>query len=192
MLAPSWMEYPDMNEIFALPLIDLISLGYILLGALVGLKRGLSCELSRLASIVIAVFAGWRLHGPIGRMVEHFTRLEGTDAFLVGFLTVILGAGALMALLRWSLRKVMAMSFHPLVNRIGGGVAGGIRALLIASVLFIGIGMSRSNYLQRKFIDESVVGTFVMDYVLPLYTAFRESAEARAPDAAEEAEKLEP
>lgn len=181
-----------MDSILSLPVIDLIGLGYILLGALVGLKRGLSCELSRLASIVIAVFAGWRLHGPIGRMVEHVTRLEGTDAFLAGFLTVILGAGLLMALLRWALRKVMAMSFHPLVNRIGGGVAGGIRALLIASVLFIGVGMSRSNYLQRKFIDESVVGTFVMNNVLPLYTAFRESAEPREPDAAEEAEKLEP
>lgn len=178
-----------MNAILSLPLIDLLSLGYILLAALIGLKRGLSCELSRLASIGIAVFAGWRLHGPIGRTVEHVTRLEGTDAFLAGFLVVILGAGLLMALLRWALRKVMAMSFHPLVNRIGGGVAGGIRGLLIASVIFIAVGMSRSNYLQRKFIEESVVGTFVMDYVLPLYTAFRESAEPREPDAVEEAQE---
>ncbi len=180
-----------MDAILDLPLIDLLSLGYILLAALIGLKRGLSCELSRLLSIGIAVFAGWRLHGPIGRMVAGVTRLEGTDAFLAGFLTVILGAGLLMAVLRWSLRKVMAMSFHPVVNRIGGGVAGGIRGLLIASVLFIGVGMSRSNYLQRKFIDESMVGTFVMDNVLPLYTAFREAAEPREPDAEDEAEKPE-
>lgn len=164
-----------MNQLMSLPLIDLLSLAYLLVAALLGLKRGLSGELARVASMVLAVLAGWRLHGPLGEWFTTVTRLEGNDAVLAGFLTAVLGAAFVLALLRWFLRKIMALSFHPLVNRVGGILAGGLRGLLVVSMVFVGVSMCRVPYLQRKFIEESRVGTFVMNEVLPLYTAFSES-----------------
>lgn len=163
-----------MFESVQLTIIDYVALAFLAYGLIRGLIRGLAGELARLAGVALAVLAGWHLYEPIGNKISEFTRLTGQDSYLAGFVLTAGAVALIMLLARWSMKQLMELAFNPVLNRVGGALAGLLRASLLLSALFIGMSLCRVDYLRTKFTEESVVGSTIKQHVMPVYESLTE------------------
>lgn len=163
-----------MIESLPFTVIDYVALAYLAFGLVRGMLRGLAGELARLAGVGLAVLAGWHLYEPVGEKINEATRLTGQDSYLAGFLLTCAAVWMIMALARWGMKELMELTFKPLLNRLGGAGAGFLRCALLLSALFIAMGLCRIDYLRTKFTEDSVVGSQINEYLLPVYVSMTE------------------
>jgi uncharacterized membrane protein required for colicin V production len=156
-------------DLTQLDVLDVLIAVYLLFGAVSGVRRGLSGEIARLISLGVAVIAGWQFHEPLGEQVERYTRLQGPPAFLVGFLATVLAAGLIMLLLRLMLKNIMEFAFKGKIERVGGLIAGILRAAFISSLIVVAISVLPVPYLQKRVWEESRVGMAICKLILPIY-----------------------
>lgn len=150
-------------------LLDIFAAVYLLFGLLRGLKRGLSGELARLASMAFILFAGWRMYVPLGEKIAEVTRLTDEQSLLAGFALTILAAGVSMILLRLVLKNILEFTFKGKLEKIGGMVAGFLRSSVLIALIVIPLGLSPIPYLQRTVAEESLVGSTIIHYLVPVY-----------------------
>lgn len=142
--------------------VDVIALGFIVLGALQGFLRGLSGELAALIGTVAALALSVRYYRPFGGWVLAHSRLEGRPAFALAFLVVVIAAVLIMLLLRFGLKRIMKVVVEPGADRLGGLLAGTIRATVIVVIVFVTLNLFPNDYLNRVFGEESLTGTAVV------------------------------
>ena len=145
-----------------LSFVDILAFSLIALGAVRGLWRGLSSELARLISVVIALFVGVRYYQPVGHWVLEHSRLEGRPAFALAFVSMILAIVVFTLLIRFALKNMMKVVVEPEAERIGGLIAGTVHALVMVVIIFATLCLVPHPYINQKFGEESVVGTAVM------------------------------
>jgi uncharacterized membrane protein required for colicin V production len=150
-------------------LLDIVAAVYLLIGLLRGLKRGLSGELARLASMAFILFAGWRMYVPLGEKIAEMTRLTEEQSLLAGFGLIILAAGISMILLRLLLKNILEFTFKGKLEKIGGMVAGFLRSFVLIALIVIPLGLSPIPYLQRTVAEESLLGSTIIKYLVPVY-----------------------
>jgi len=158
-------------------LVDVLALIYVVLGALRGLSRGLSGELARLLSVVVAVAVGLYFYEPVGRYLLEHTRLaEGgeTTAYAVSFGVLLIGGWLAMRVLRFLLRSLMEFSFRGRLEKVGGAVAGFLRCSVEAAAVILLLGLVPHETMRRLFVDESLLGRPLARYVLPAYDELAE------------------
>ena len=153
-------------------LVDVIALICIVLGALRGLTGGLSGELARLLSAVGAVAAGIHFYEPLGRTLLDHTRMgewgERT-AYGVAFALLLAGGWLVMRVLRFLLRSLMEFTFRGRIERVGGMLAGFLRASVVTGAVILLLGLVPHEAMRRLFVDESLLGRPLARYVLPAY-----------------------
>lgn len=158
-------------------LVDVLALIYVVLGALRGLSRGLSGELARLLSVVVAVAVGLYFYEPVGRYLLEHTRLaEGgeTTAYAASFGVLLVGGWLAMRVLRFLLRSLMEFSFRGRLEKVGGAVAGFLRCSVEAAAVILLLGLVPHETMRRLFVDESLLGRPLARYVLPAYDELAE------------------
>lgn len=176
--------------------VDIVALVYVLFVLIRGFFRGLSGELARLLSAAAAVAAGLYFYRPVGEWLADNTRLAEWGESLpfgLAFGLMLLGAWLLMRLLRLVLKSLMVFSFRGNLERVGGGLAGGIRASVVAAALILLLGLWPSETMRRVFVDESVLGRNLARHVLPVYDRLAEKYPAiRLPAPSEVLEEQDP
>lgn len=148
--------------------VDLAVAAVLAYGFIRGAVRGLSGELARLLCVALIV-AGARMAGPrISLWLAETTRLGSDPADLAGLLLALAAATAAVLLARLAVRSVLAFSFRPRIERIGGALAGLATAALAAAVGLVLASRSPWETVRRAASTGSMSGR-TANALLPFY-----------------------
>ena len=139
-------------------LVDAIILVTVLIGALQGLRYGLSGELAHVISVAAMLLVGWRAVAPLSALITEYTRLDDTFARPVAFVGASVVVLLAMALVRTILKGVMELHIKPGFDRWGGLIAGAVKFGAIAAAVLYLMMLSPSEYLVQLASHESAVG----------------------------------
>ncbi|MDA0322908.1 MAG: CvpA family protein [Verrucomicrobia bacterium] len=146
-------------------LVDAIILVAVLIGAIQGLRHGLSGELAHVISVAAMLLVGWRALAPLSALITEFTRLNDTYARPVAFVGACVVVLLAMSLLRTILKGVMELHIKPGFDRWGGLIAGAVKFGAIAAAVLYLMMMSPSEYLVRLASHESAVGRALREHL---------------------------
>ena len=146
-------------------LIDVIALLFLVLGTFVGYRRGLSGELSRLVSVIFALLVGLQVYRPLGAWVVEHTRLEARSAETCAYAVTIVAAILGMVLVRVLFKFLMKLVFEETTDKVGGAVAGFLRACATVLIVFVLMNLWPHDYLNRHFGEESLIGRIVLKHL---------------------------
>ena len=146
----------------ALSLIDCVALALLAAGTVRGMLRGLSGELARLLSVVTALVAALWLYAPAGAWLAGNTRLQGRLALAAAFSVTLIAAVVAMVVVRFLLKRVMKVVIEERFDRRLGLAAGFGNTLMVIAIVFLLVNMWPHDYLNRKFGEESLIGTLVL------------------------------
>ena len=167
-----------MIDIPAFNFVDALAAIVLLVGLLGGLKRGLSGELSRVIAIAVAAFSAWRFATPVAEWGMEKLSMTQERAYVFSFLAILLAAFLVMWLIRITLRNLMEFAFKGRIERMGGALAGLLRALVIVAALVLMISFAPQPEIQRIVMKQSFCGRLVAKYLRPVY----EDLQQRAPE----------
>jgi uncharacterized membrane protein required for colicin V production len=153
--------------------VDLAALVLVGLGLVQGLWRGLAKEVAGLVSVSLSCGLGLSFYQPIGAWLVEHGRLGERAAQATAFITIAAAIGIVFLLLRLLLRLIMQVTFAKGIDRLGGAVAGLVRASLFVLTVFIAANLLPHEYLNRRFGEESFFGR----QVLKAMPTLRESVE---------------
>lgn len=162
----NWLSSPN--------LIDIVALVVVVLGAFQGWLRGLSGELARLISVVVAFVLGIYFYRPFGAWFLENTRLSIQAADTLAFVVTVLAAAVVMVLLRVVLKRIMKVVIEEKFDKACGVAAGLLRAWVLVAVVFLAMNLWPNTYLNRKFGEESIIGRQVLRLVPELRGAVEE------------------
>ena len=144
--------------------VDIGALVILLLGAIIGFRRGLSGEIARFIGTIAAVGLGMYFYKPFGDWIATHTRIGEEKGETIAFVLLVVTVLLITLLIRFILRSIMKISFEGNLEKAGGCIAGFIRAVLLVLAIFITINMWPHEYLNRLFCKESLIGSLVVKY----------------------------
>lgn len=162
--------------------VDAVAIFVVCLSVVHGLRRGLSGELAAVVSVVAALLLGLQFFEPLGSWVEVHTRLAGQAARAMAFVITVLASIVALILTRYALKRIMRVAIEPEADKIGGAVAGLVRACAAVVILFLVMNLWPHKYLNRKFGEESLIGRVMLRCV----------PELRAEQGEDEADRQKP
>lgn len=140
---------------------DIIALIIFLAFLARGIWTGLIHQLTFLAALLLGFLAAGRLHSLSAHMLESFITNRQLN-FLVTYVLLFVVAYLLVMLLGKGLKKVMSITFLGWFDRLLGGLFGIIKAVFIASLIFMivnaflsGTNNGLKNSLSYPFFIES-------------------------------------
>lgn len=172
--------------------IDLLALGVILVFALIGWRRGLSGELSRFATLLLALALALRAREPLGRLIGDATRLETPADVALAYTLAIIIALIGLSLLRRLLERIMQISFTPGLEKSGGMLAGMLRGLLGVIAVFLLMNLWPHDYLNRVFGDASLGGRMIQRVIPRIRDELDQPHREMAPDTDHDAGQATP
>ncbi|MDD5137127.1 MAG: CvpA family protein [Candidatus Omnitrophica bacterium] len=143
--------------------VDVLILILVLRTTYVSLQDGLSHEIFPLiGSICMLIFS---LHY-YTKIAEFFYNIGFTLPMvflnLVGFVVVFISIGLLFKLIKIFIDKIIKVSWHPLIERFGGLLAGIVRGSILTSTVLIIIVLIPLPYLQWSVRDRSLAGPYFL------------------------------
>jgi membrane protein required for colicin V production len=136
--------YKDLLPLPAMGLLDIILGGLLLYGVVKGLWKGLFVELASLLSLLLGVYIAVKFYGLTGSVI----------VFALLFIIVVVG----IYLLAKVFTKIADFASLGLLNRILGGLFGGLKMVLILSVtLNFFLKINSSNFFtEKETLDKSL------------------------------------
>jgi membrane protein required for colicin V production len=137
--------------------IDIVLGGLLLYGIIKGLWKGLFVELASVLSLLVGLFVAIKFSGFVGKLLEGTVdnpKYASITAFAITFIAVVVG----LFLLAKTFTKLADFSGLGLVNRLLGGLFGGIKMVLILSVtlhFFLKININ-NTFAEKKTLDNSL------------------------------------
>lgn len=149
--------------------VDLLVVGVLLVGFILGLVRGFLSQVIGLAGVVGGVYLAWRYAGTVQERVVNpvlSTDYNGSIAFVAILLLVV----GVVGLLGWIARKIFAKLEIGAYDRLMGGLFGTLKAGLVCAGVLLGvvyfatddgeieraIGASRAGQQLWKAMDRAV------------------------------------
>jgi len=145
---------------------DLVYSLYVLYALLRGLFRGFAKEMSSVLGTLLTLWGAWTFYPALSSRLLNNNLLDNEMAsqalayVLLVFLFLLLWRLAISLL-----SKILGLAIPPLLQRPGGAVLGGFKAVVTLVILLIAAQLTRIEILQEKMIDESLFGRRVRDNV---------------------------
>jgi membrane protein required for colicin V production len=153
----------------SMSVVDLLVLGVLVVGFVLGLVRGFLSQVIGLAGVVGGVYLAWRYAGPVQERVVNpilTTEYNGSIAFVAILLLVV----GLVGLLGWIVRKIFTKLEMGAYDRLMGGLFGTLKAGLVCAGVLLGlvyfatddgeieraIGSSRAGQQLWRAMDRAV------------------------------------
>lgn len=149
-------------------LVDKIVLAYLALGTVLGFRRGLSGEITRLVSLTITGVVALALYRPAGVWIVAHTRLEEGVARALAFGLRVAGVGAAMLVFRLLLKPLIQRAFSETTDRAGGMIAGFLGSVMAVILVFSAAAIWPHPYVNRQFGEVSLVGRWIHRYLAPV------------------------
>jgi membrane protein required for colicin V production len=161
---------------------------FMLFGLLSGMKRGLSNELFRLISIIIAIVVAYRFDELGAVWLAKWVDWPAEELTKPAFFGIIVAVYIVLAIIRLALRLLMTFSFKPKIELLGGGLLGLTRAIIFVAIIIF--ALLAGDFGEALGVEESVSGQLVREYVMPRYHAVAEQyPELKLPEVEEGSEE---
>ena len=137
--------------------LDIILGGLLLYGIGKGLWKGLFAELAALVSLLIGIYIAVKFSGFVATMLQGHVanpKYVSITAFAITFAAVVIG----IILLAKVFTKLASLAGLGIVNRLLGGLFGGIKIVLILSVslnFFLKLN-GNNTFAEQKTLDNSL------------------------------------
>ena len=148
-------------------IIDLAVPVIILWELLMGLRRGLSGEIFRLAGTCLVFGIALRFYEEFGLMIARHSRL-GQDvetASALAFLLILAGMGVCFFILRMVLVMIVNIKFNDAFDKPAGAMAGFINGAIAAVMLVYAAGLWPHAELRPLIREQSYAGRIVFKAV---------------------------
>lgn len=178
-----------MNEGYALHLVDYLFLGFVLIGTIRGLIRGLSKELMVLLSLGIIVWASGRWYGDVSSALQRGGQLSAGACDLVAYGLLVFALFLVFLVLRLLLRPLVKLAFNKPLERIGGAVIGGLEAALTAAAALIALSLIPDEGLHDVITKDSRIGARLTEAFPKVYDRVAERFSLPEIDALKPGEK---
>jgi len=139
--------------------VDALAFLIIAADAYIGYRRGLSGELIRLISMLLAVAAGIFLLKPLGSFCFYHARAVETesDAYTLAFIAAVAAASMVRLLIQPVLHNWFDKHSHLLPHRRMGALAGTVHAMIGISVVVVMMNLWLPTGVKRVFGPRSLV-----------------------------------
>jgi len=155
--------------------IDILCAVLLLVAGFCGFRRGLSGELARIATAVIAAVAAWALFPQAVRLLTEHTRVADERQLAALAVTLVfLLAYLLVWALRLVLRHMAEFKFKGRLERVGGVLSAMVRWAVVLCILIVAVDLWSDGYLREQVVEQSVFGRTVSRCVTPLYDRIAE------------------
>jgi len=151
--------------------VDIVVLILVVRGVYLGIKHGLTAELFSFIGILLSLVCAVSWYSQIADvLVINFSLpiwLSQLLCFMViaQLIRIIFKYGLAMLL------RVLNVQFLPQLERIGGGVVGFGRGIIISSILLLAMVLISNNYLNESIYQKSFSGTFLLKAAERTYKA---------------------
>lgn len=165
-----------LQDITFATVIDTTAVILVVLGALRGVRRGLAGELARVICLALMLGGGLLVARQAAPWMAEHSRLEmdAARALVLLLALVLLWTGLL--LIRMLLGKVMQMIFEPVFNRVGGFLAGALRAAIVVVTVMLAVYAWPHAYLRQTLGEDSMIGRHVIAWI-PFFEEALDSVE---------------
>jgi len=140
----------------------------LVLGLLGGIRRGLSGELLRIATIVAALFAGWKGADAGAAWLAGRGGWTAEEVKPLAFFGIIVATFLVLAIVRIAFRLFLDFSFKGKLELIGGAVSGLLRATVFCAIVLLGASLIPSEPLQHA-LQSSMSGQWVQEHIRPRF-----------------------
>ncbi|MDD5556164.1 MAG: CvpA family protein [bacterium] len=173
--------------------IDALVIAAVLRGLWLGHRRGLSGELLRFVGILCALYLSFRFCEPASdKILEHLKVSERAAIGLAGagiFLAVIV----FFYMLNQTVHRMMTLPAIAAIERGGGAVLGGAKALLFSFAVLVMLALVKVEAISEAVSTRSFFGPLAIRLAPEAYRfAVRVYPEAQSSPAEEAIEKLPP
>lgn len=151
-----------------LNVVDISVFVVLILGILGGLRRGLSGELLRMITVVIAVLVGWKGAFRGAEWLSARSDWPNEDLVPVAFFGLIISSYLLLSIVRHTFRLFLDFTFKGKLERLGGAAIGIIRATLFICATLLAASLLPSEPVQQA-LQASVSGRLAATHIVPLY-----------------------
>lgn len=143
--------------------VDIIVLVVLVLGAIQGLRRGLSGEIAFAVCAVIAFLFGLVCYRTGGEFVADHTLVDPDMADSLAFIVSVVLALGVLLLLRLLVSEAISITVNQsVIDRVGGLFIGMVKWFVIVSALIIALALSGNPWLTQVFAEDSAVGRALM------------------------------
>jgi uncharacterized membrane protein required for colicin V production len=161
-----------------LGVVDFVVCGFIVWGVIVGFSRGLSDQLPKLCMLIIASIVAFHFYPMVSGLVA------GTAPNL----TVVLDIAAVLVLILatyYCIRFVLLLSknlvtvqYAYFVERVGGGLVGAFRYVLIFSIISYFLVMLQVDKIVLAYNEQSLAGNFLSHFCVYVHDYFVKGLQA--------------
>ena len=123
--------------------VDIIILVAVCIGVLIGISKGLVAEVAGLVALVVGI-VGARMMAP--ELTPWIGQYLDRGAYPVAWLVCFVGFALAVNAIGWILTRTLEAVALGCVNKLLGGIFGGIKYILLFSVLFNLVGLA-SEYI---------------------------------------------
>jgi uncharacterized membrane protein required for colicin V production len=150
-------------------IIDLLIAVYMAISVWRGRRRGLVKELPAAFSITVFALTGWGLFKIMWRGLSQAGTLTARSAPLLTFFGLVAGSIWLWRKMRDRVRWVAQKWPEQRQQRLGGGVAGGVRAFVLSATLLLILAHWPLHGMTRWITQSSILGRVLIRALLPVY-----------------------
>lgn len=174
----------DMNTL------DIIILLVLALGLLAGLRSGFIKQVLGIAGLIVAIILAIQFMDPVGSGVGAMLGVQSATTPLIGFGVIFLAVQVVVQLLARVLRKAARAMFLGPVDRILGGVIGGLKACLVLSMIFVAlasVGLPAESWRSDSQFYDGISGVLpsAWEYVADVFPQVAQLSEKFGDQAAD-------
>lgn len=152
--------------------IDLVALVLMIWGILVGLKRGMEVEFSKLVGIAASTLLTLHFYEPLASRFHLRLAIWDSVSKLVTFAVMAFIITIFVKFVFLVLSKVVTLKFSPLLSHVGGAVVAVLRLFLVFSLLTYFLMLTPFGFLRQSLgYDRSVTGPFFLASSDAIHTA---------------------
>ena len=151
--------------------LDILVLVIVLRAVYIGTKRGLTAELFNFFGVLVSLVAAVMWYARAADvLVINFKLPVWLSQFLcfiiiTQFFRIIFKYGLVLLL------KILNVQFIPQLERIGGGIIGLGRGIILSGIIILTIGIIPNNYLRESIEVKSFTGSFLLKSTERTYTS---------------------
>ena len=151
--------------------LDVVVLVIILRAVYIGVKLGLTAELFNFFGVLVSLVCVVLWYSRTADVLVINFKLP---VWLSQFLCFIIIAQFVRLIFKYGLAlllKILNVQFVPQLERIGGGVIGFGRGVILSGIIILAVGLIPNNYLKESIEVKSFTGKFLVKTVEGTYTS---------------------
>lgn len=150
--------------------VDVLAAIIILRISYVAFQDGLSHEIFPLIGIIGTIVLSLHYYDKLAIFIsQNLTNAPIEVLEFLSFLILIISIGLLFKTVRVVLDKIIKVTWHPLIEKFGGLLAGIIRASIVVSTILIILALTPIPYLQWSIRDRSLTGMYFLRIAPAIY-----------------------